>query len=927
MLFNTVHGLYKERYAYRDYMTDVIIQHLISDKKVRIKCHDYVKKIAVYKDRLAVQLPDRIILYEVMKDGSEGKSGKVKSSSANMHYRVKERINKRLDCNLLVMTSQHVILCHEKKLQLFTFSGQKKREWVLESVIRYIKVIGGAPGREGVLIGLKNGSVYEVFVNNPFPILLISNIQGSVRCLDLSMTKRKLAVVDDKNTCLVYDLKTKELLFKENNANSVAFNTEMEDMLCFSGPNNMLSIKTGTYPVHRQKMQGFVVGFSGSKIFCLNIVAMQTIDVPQSASLYRYLEDRKYDDAYGVACLGVTENDWRLLGTEALEKMQLKIARKAFVRVKDMRYIELLNHIEQSRKGAIRDGNKDDNVFLGRILAYQGRYAEAAKVFERVNVDHAIEMYTDLRDWEQAKKYAQKSRSVDVNDLVRQQAEWSRDTADWRSAATMFADSGDYERAIQLLMEHGGVEQLIILSRKLPKEDANLKTIANYFMTNKHHKFAKEVYIKMGAVEALMKLLMANSDWEEAMDLASKYPGQFDDSVFEPYAQYLAGEDRFEEAQAAYRRAGKPLMAIKLVASLAQNACIEGRFIDAARHYFELAEEHLDVVAKLRRRGTQGTPGTGTERVHLRKAKTADELASLYHGYNFIWQYTEEPFTTLDTETVFNVSRYLLNMLGGLDHDPEGISRVHILYALAQTAQQLEAYKTARWAYDRLGTYAVPSSWRDSIDLAIVSIQAKPFKDKEELTPICTRCYTSNPLVNTNGDCCVQCGQHFHRCFLTFHSLPLVEFTLPQGMSHEEGMKLLEMDAPIDGTSNTNANSIMRENDDMDNKIDQWRASVATGNKGSSTGRKAVEDEFTQRCLRFDSKHYSPVIVDENILMALSREDVFVMEDDLGIRYFRNMVGDGVDIVLHKRRFFGGNDYEFAQLKGENGPFVEKVEE
>ena len=52
----------------------------------------------------------------------------------------------------------------------------------------------------------------------------------------------------------------------------------------------------------------------------------------------------------------------------------------------------------------------------------------------------------------------------------------------------------------------------------------------------------------------------------------------------------------------------------------------------------------------------------------------------------------------------------------------------HILYALAQTAQQLEAYKTARWAYDRLGTYAVPSSWRDSIDLAIVSIQAKPFK-------------------------------------------------------------------------------------------------------------------------------------------------------------------------------------------------------
>ena len=29
-------------------MTDVIIQHLITDQKVRIKCRDYVKKIAVY---------------------------------------------------------------------------------------------------------------------------------------------------------------------------------------------------------------------------------------------------------------------------------------------------------------------------------------------------------------------------------------------------------------------------------------------------------------------------------------------------------------------------------------------------------------------------------------------------------------------------------------------------------------------------------------------------------------------------------------------------------------------------------------------------------------------------------------------------------------------------------------------------------------
>ena len=105
LTFSTVHGMYKELYAYRDLMTDVIVQQLETDQKVRIRCKDYVKKIAVYKDKLAVQLPDKLVIYQ-----------KIESDDPDdMQYRMMTTIEDNLKCNLLVITSHHVILCMEEE--------------------------------------------------------------------------------------------------------------------------------------------------------------------------------------------------------------------------------------------------------------------------------------------------------------------------------------------------------------------------------------------------------------------------------------------------------------------------------------------------------------------------------------------------------------------------------------------------------------------------------------------------------------------------------------------------------------------------------------------------------------------------------------------------------------------------------------------
>ena len=69
-----------------------------------------------------------------------------------------------------------------------------------------------------------------------------------------------------------------------------------------------------------------------------------------------------------VACLGVTESDWRSLARSSLQALQLDVARKALIRVRDTRAVEMVNKLEHSRRGGMPDG-----IMQAEILAYEVR--------------------------------------------------------------------------------------------------------------------------------------------------------------------------------------------------------------------------------------------------------------------------------------------------------------------------------------------------------------------------------------------------------------------------------------------------------------------------------------------------------------------------------------------------------------------------
>lgn len=59
-----------------------------------------------------------------------------------------------------------------------------------------------------------------------------------------------------------------------------------------------------------------------------------------------------------------------------LQAMQLEVARKAFIRIRDVRYVELVNRTEAGKKQGVAE-----SLLMAEIMAYQGRYQEAAKLY------------------------------------------------------------------------------------------------------------------------------------------------------------------------------------------------------------------------------------------------------------------------------------------------------------------------------------------------------------------------------------------------------------------------------------------------------------------------------------------------------------------------------------------------------------------
>ncbi|KAJ3336316.1 hypothetical protein HDU93_003092 [Gonapodya sp. JEL0774] len=704
LTFEDVIDVFKDRFAYRDSFTDVIIQNLVTDQRARIKCRDYVRNVSLFSGRLAVQLSERIIIYEVLAN-----------DNSDMHYRIREKIPMKIDCDHFLVTSENLIICQKAVVQLYDFSGTRKRDWHLEEDVSCVMVVGGPVGREGLLVGLANGQVLELFLWSSFPLPLVRTM-STVWKMELNCVRQKIAVIDAEQVLQVFDLRTKELQFQEPRVQSVTWNAECENIICYSS-GEFLRVKAGNLESHPRKMQGVVVAFLGSKAFCLKGLTLYPVTVSVTTMLEAIVETQDFDAAYLIACAGATELDWRRLALSAIEGLEFVVARKAFSRLKDVKFIRLLNALSRWKT----DSAMTKDGLLAEIFCYEERYSEAVDLFRKAGlVQKAIDLFADLNLWEKAVQIAEEN-STDRGAILKRKAQSQANKNDLLAAALTYSEVGEYVTAIDLLGANGWLDQLMEVARKIPNSDTKaLSRCILYFRKNSRADCIIETLLKMGDVEHLVTVYAELNRFEEAFRLTELYP-ELAPKVNLPYAHWLALNDRFVEAEENFRKAGRLDDALKVLQQLAKNSVNEERYSDASYYNWLLAQHYLHQIPA----ETELSNFDVNQRAAYRNFHRFLELANLFYVYHPVYRYVEDPFTDRSSESLLSMCRYAL-IYASRQSWPRGTSKAHVFWALAKLGRALGAFRLSRYALEKLQKLKVPPGWRDLIETMALLSRANP---------------------------------------------------------------------------------------------------------------------------------------------------------------------------------------------------------
>ena len=180
--------------------------------------------------------------------------------------------------------------------------------------------------------------------------------------------------------------------------------------------------------------------------------------------------------------------------------------------IRELKYIDLCETAEEM----FNINNLNETWLQSEILAYQGKFKEAATNYIKNGmIDKAVDIYTSLKKFTEAKELIRKHGKGKQGDtpflnpqILIKQAEFERDSNNWKEAADLYVQAGKHKEAIEIYGKQDNLDQIMEICKNLDKvkQTPEIELCASYFKKAGHHMFAKQAYLRLGDIKGLMKL-------------------------------------------------------------------------------------------------------------------------------------------------------------------------------------------------------------------------------------------------------------------------------------------------------------------------------------------------------------------------------------------------------------------------------------
>ncbi|KAL0239793.1 hypothetical protein GEMRC1_009901 [Eukaryota sp. GEM-RC1] len=552
-----------------------------------------------------------------------------------------------------------------------------------------------------------------------------------------------------------------------------------------------------------------------------------------------------------------------------------------------------LKHSVSRENSELNEVTKTMLLLQAEVHAYLGNFKRASEIFLKIGRrDLAIDMYSDLCRWSEVPNPSA--------ELLSRQGKWDLEVGNIERAVEMFKEAGDYLLAIKLLAEKNNSKLLYELAKITPVSEREAIRMAAQALSIDYFDWTVELYTRIGDYKELLGLYQSNGHWKKAFATLNQLTEDPDFVILEKnlnanYAASLADSEDFDLALNYMRKSNQSNEIKKLIESLIEPSITEGRYRDTAHYYWLYSQEVKHQMEVVQEDEFEALVELAT-RFRL--------LAEVYYTFSFVNEYNEIPFSSLSSDTLFNICVAHLSSLHQVQGSiPRGISLSFSLFTLLKLSKSLSCFRVMRSCLDRIHKLVLPPMWLAVVECISLHSRAAPFSDSEELCPLCYRCGAQGALLGESGDVCSTCGNLFVRSRKSFVQLPLLEFELEEDITSAEALSLIR--EPYF----KNQRNIWQEN--VGDEVQ-----TLSMNTGEVAEAQDDLDGFSRILLTSDPQE--PLIVDRAALQSLAVMEVIVLEPRFSFeptRYFKIMNNSvGVSACDSCHSFFLEEEFVLEQL-------------